>query len=120
MAADEVMMNVRRIGRSLFQVIYLLILKLIIADVVNARRPESVVASPYEGIRKGSIVIMNMPNPNPVVLWTKLAPKVRRNISSIFSICSVIEGRGLDAVYVKNGSDFVSIFGKYRHDNFAA
>ena len=87
MAADEVMMNVRRIGRSLFQVIYLLILKLIIADVVNARRPESVVASPYEGIRKGSIVIMNMPN--PVVLWTKLAPKVRRNISRIFSICSV-------------------------------
>ena len=88
MAADEVMMNVRRIGRSLFQVIYLLILKLIIADVVNARRPESVVASPYEGIRKGSIVIMNMPNPNPVVLWTKLPPKVRRNISRIFSICS--------------------------------
>ena len=90
MAADEVMMNVRRIGRSLFQVIYLLILKLIIADVVNARRPESVVASPYEGIRKGSIVIMNMPNPNPVVLCTKLAPMVSRIMYAMLSICAIL------------------------------
>ena len=49
----------------------------IVAEVVNARSPDKAVASPYEGIRRGNDVIMNIPNPKPVVLWTKLAPVVR-------------------------------------------
>jgi hypothetical protein len=45
-----------------------------------ASNPESVVASPYVGMRNGSIVIMKMPNPKPVVRWMKLAPMLRRNM----------------------------------------
>ena len=85
-AAAEMMMNVMRMGNRRFHVIYFLILMLIMADVVRARRPERVVASPYEGIKKGSKVIMKMPKPNPVVLCTKLAPTASRNISKMFSI----------------------------------
>ena len=43
-------------------------------EVVSASRPDRVVASPYEGIRKGSMVMMKIPNPKPVVRCTKLAP----------------------------------------------
>ena len=45
-----------------------------------ASNPESVVASPYVGMRNGSIVIMKMPNPKPVVRWMKLAPMLSRNM----------------------------------------
>ena len=79
-------MNVIRIGMSLFQHMYLRILNVMNADVVRASRPDRVVASPEEGMRKGSMVIMKMPKPKPVVLCTKLAPTVRRNISTMFSI----------------------------------
>lgn len=79
-------MNVRSIGISLCHVMYLRYLYAMKEDVVRARRPESVVASPYDGIMNGRRVMMNMPNPNPVVRWTKLAPIVSRNISIMFSI----------------------------------
>ena len=79
------MTNVISIGSSLFQVMYALILKVMIADVVSARSPDNVVASAYDGIRKGRRVIMNIPKPKPVVLWTKLAPTARMNISIMFS-----------------------------------
>ena len=61
-------MKVTRIGMSLFQVTFLRSLKAMTEDVVRARRPERAVASAYDGIMNGSNVIMNMPNPNPVVL----------------------------------------------------
>jgi len=48
---------------------------------VMARRPESVVDSPYVGIKNGSIVIMKMPKPKPVVRCTKLAPMLNRNMA---------------------------------------
>ena len=51
------------------------------AEVVIASSPESVVASPYVGRKKGNIVIMKMPKPKPVVRCTKLAPMLRRNIA---------------------------------------
>lgn len=44
-----------------------------------------VTASPYDGIRKGSALIMNMPNPNPTVLCTKLAPAASRIMYGMFS-----------------------------------
>ena len=46
-----------------------------------ANRPESVVASPYVGRKNGSIVMMKMPKPNPVVRCTKLAPMLSRNMA---------------------------------------
>ena len=90
MAPADMTMKVMSMGRSRFQVTYLLIRKLMMADVVRARRPDNVVASPYEGIRKGRSVIMNMPNPNPVVRWMKLAPTVRIKILTILSISSIL------------------------------
>ena len=46
-----------------------------------ANRPDSVVASPYVGRKKGSIVIMKMPKPKPVVRCTKLAPMLNKNMA---------------------------------------
>ena len=37
-------------------------------------------ASPYVGIRNGSIVMMKMPKPKPVVRWMKLAPMLSSNM----------------------------------------
>ena len=51
------------------------------AEVVMARSPERVVASPYVGRKNGSIVIMKMPKPKPVVRCTKLAPMLNRNMA---------------------------------------
>ena len=51
-----------------------------IREVVNASNPDKAVASPYEGIRKGSRVMIKIPKPKPVVLCTKLAPVASRNI----------------------------------------
>jgi hypothetical protein len=67
-------------GKRRFHVIYFRYLNIATEDDVSARRPERVTASPYDGMRKGSAVIMNMPNPNPMVLWMKLAPAASRNI----------------------------------------
>jgi hypothetical protein len=80
MAIDENMMNAATIGKSLFQLTYFIYFTITTVAEVSESRPESVTASPYEGIRKGSAVIMNMPNPNPIVLCTKLAPAARRII----------------------------------------
>lgn len=60
------------------------------AEVVSARSPDKVVASAYDGIRKGRRVIMNIPKPKPVVLCTKLAPTVNRNISIMFSMSLIL------------------------------
>jgi len=49
--------------------------------VVMARSPERVVASPYVGRKKGSIVMMKMPKPKPIVRCTKLAPMLNRNMA---------------------------------------
>ena len=81
MATEEVRMKVASIGISLFHVMNLLYLKAMNAEVVRASRPDNAVASPYDGIRKGRSVMMKIPNPNPVVRWTKLAPTASRNIS---------------------------------------
>lgn len=85
-AAVEVIRKMERIGMSLFQVMNRLYFIEAINEVVSANNPDKAVASPYEGIRNGSSVIMKMPNPNPVVLCTKLAPTARRNICRIFSV----------------------------------
>jgi hypothetical protein len=61
-----------------FHVTYFKYLTITTVAEVNESRPESVTASPYEGIRKGRTVMMNIPNPNPMVRWTKLAPAARR------------------------------------------
>ena len=76
----ETMMKVSSMGRRRFRVTYLRNLATIAMEVVSARRPDRAVASPYEGIRKGRAVIMNMPNPKPVVRCTKLAPAASRNM----------------------------------------
>ena len=44
------------------------------SEVTEANMPERAVASPEEGIKAVSHVIMKMPNPNPVTRCTKLAP----------------------------------------------
>ena len=80
MAMVETMIKVSRIGQSRCQVTSLLNRHTIAAEVVIASSPESVVASPYVGTRNGSIVIMKMPNPKPVVRWMKLAPMLSRNM----------------------------------------
>ena len=85
-AAVEVRRKMERMGMSLFQVMNRLYFIAATRDVVKANNPDSAVASPYEGIRKGSRVIMKMPNPNPVVLCTKLAPTASRNIWKILSV----------------------------------
>ena len=85
MAIAETMTNVIKIGSSLLHVIYDLMRNVIMAEVVSARSPDKVVASAYDGIRKGRSVIMKIPKPKPVVLWTKLAPTESRNISIMFS-----------------------------------
>jgi hypothetical protein len=43
--------------------------------------PDRVVASPYVGMRYGSIVMMKIPKPKPVVRCTKLAPMLSRNMA---------------------------------------
>ncbi len=82
----DMTMNVASMGRRRFHVMNLLIRMTMKMEVVIARSPERVVASPYDGMRKGSMVMMNIPKPNPVVRWTKLAPTVSRNISRILFI----------------------------------
>ena len=79
-APAEITMKVIRIGQRCFQVIYLRILIQMIKVVASAKRPERVVASPYDGIRKGRTVMMKIPNPKPVVLSTKLAPTASNSI----------------------------------------
>ena len=75
---------------SRFQEISLHIFSITTEDVVNANKPESVVASPYDGIRNGSIVIMKIPNPKPVVRWIKLAAIVSKMIYAISGMVKFI------------------------------
>lgn len=49
---------------------------LMMVDVTHARSPDSVVASPYDGRRYGSTVIMKMPKPKPDTRCTKAAPRL--------------------------------------------
>ena len=56
------------------------------SDVTEASKPDSVVASPYDGMRYGNAVMMKMPKPKPVVRWMNAAPaakSIRITISMI-------------------------------------
>jgi hypothetical protein len=90
MAMVEKITNVATIGRRRFQFTYLIYWNITTVAEVSESRPESVTASAYDGIRKGRAVIMNMPNPNPMVRCTKLAPAARRNIAMLNSITCVV------------------------------
>ena len=79
-AMEENRKNAANIGNIRFQDTYFIYLNITTIDDVNESIPESVTDSAYEGIRKGSTVIMNMPKPKPVVRWTKLAPVAKRMI----------------------------------------
>jgi len=79
-AIVETMINVSNIGHSRFQVTKLRSFQTMTAEVVMANSPERVVASPYVGRKNGSIVMMKMPKPKPVVRCTKLAPILSRNM----------------------------------------
>ena len=79
-AIVETMTNVSSIGHNRFQVMKLRSFQTMTAEVVMANRPESVVASPYVGRKNGSIVIIKMPKPKPVVRCTKLAPILSKNM----------------------------------------
>lgn len=76
-------------GSSRFQVTNFRYLTITTAAEVSDNNPDSVTASPYDGIRKGRAVIMNMPNPKPTVLCTKLAPIASRNMYMMFSGISI-------------------------------
>ena len=53
-------------------------------DCVAANNPDNVVASPYDGHKNGSIVIINTPNPNPHTRCTNAAPALSSiNIKTI-------------------------------------
>ena len=80
-AIVETTMKVSSIGQSRSQVTYSRNRQTMTADVVMARSPESVVASPYVGRKNGSIVMMKIPKPKPVVRCTKLAPILSRNMA---------------------------------------
>ncbi len=80
MAIVETTINVSSIGQSRFQVTYSLSRHTMTAEVVMARSPESVVASPYVGRKNGSIVMMKMPKPKPVVRCTKLDQMLNKNM----------------------------------------
>ena len=84
-AMVEKTMNAAIIGRIRFHVTYFIYLTITAAADVRDNRPDSVTASAYEGIRKGSAVMMNMPKPKPIVLCTKLAPAARRIMYMMFS-----------------------------------
>ena len=85
MAMVEKTTKAATMGRSLFQFTYLMYLIMTTVAEVSESRPERVTASAYDGIRKGSTGIMNMPNPNPMVRCTKLAPAARSAMYMMFS-----------------------------------
>ena len=89
-AIVETMINVSSIGHSRFQVMKLCSFQAMTAEVVMASRPESVVASPYVGRKNGSIVMMKMPKPKPVVRCTKLAPILSRNMKRTILLILII------------------------------
>ena len=92
MAIVETPINVISIGQSRFQVTYSLSRHTMTAEVVMANRLESVVASPYVGRKNGSIVMMKIPKPKPVVRYTKLAPMLNRNMA-ITRLLIIIQSR---------------------------
>ena len=84
-AIVEKMMKAAKMGSRRFHVTnFRYFIMTTVADV-SERSPDRVTDSPYEGIRKGSAVMMNIPNPKPIVRCTKLAPIDRRNMYMIFS-----------------------------------
>ena len=85
-AAVENMMKAPSIGRNRFQVTYFIYWSITIVAEVSDRSPERVTASAYDGIRKGRAVMMNMPNPKPIVRCMKLAPAAKSMIYKMFSI----------------------------------
>ena len=84
-AMVENITNANVIGKKRFHVTYFTYFTITTAADVSDSIPDSVTASAYDGIRKGRAVMMNIPNPNPMVLWMKLAPIASRNISMLNS-----------------------------------
>ena len=84
-AMVENITNANVIGKKRFHVTYFTYFTITTAADVSDSIPDSVTASAYDGIRKGRAVMMNIPNPNPMVLWMKLAPIARRNIGRLNS-----------------------------------
>ena len=76
-AIVENMTKAATIGSNRFHVTYLIYLIMTTVAEVSESSPESVTASPYDGIRKGRAVMMNMPKPKPTVRCTKLAPAAK-------------------------------------------
>ena len=85
-AMVENITNANVIGKKRFHVTYFTYFTITTAADVSDSIPDSVTASAYDGIKKGRAVMMNIPNPNPMVLWMKLAPIARRNIGRLNSI----------------------------------
>ena len=89
-AAVEKIANAARICRRRFQFTCLTYWIITTVEDVSESRPERVTASAYEGIKNGSAVMMNIPNPKPMVLCMKLAPAASRNISMLNSISDAL------------------------------
>lgn len=116
-AIVEKITNAKVIGRKRFHVTYFTYFTMTNAADVSDSSPERVTASAYDGIRKGRAVMMNMPNPNPMVRCMKLAPAASRNMGSICMIfCDLFALEGnyiLDMMSVREhvhrsySSDFV-------------
>jgi hypothetical protein len=85
-AIVEKILNAATMGRRRFHVTYFRYWIITTVAEVRDNRPERVTASAYDGIRKGSAVMMNIPKPNPIVLWMKLAPAARSMIYMRFSM----------------------------------
>jgi hypothetical protein len=66
MEISENRRNEMSIGMIFCQTMYFLYLTITEKERAMANSPERVVASPYEGIKKGRIVMIKIPKPNPV------------------------------------------------------
>ena len=94
-AKYDTMTKVVSIGMSLFQQMCRLILTATKSDCIRANIPDRAVASPYDGISCGSMVIMNIPKPNPLTLCTKLAPMQNRTSIRIVVVVIFLSRKAL-------------------------
>ena len=100
-AIVETMIKVSSIGHNRFQVMKLRSFQTMTDEVVIANRPECVVASPYVGRKNGSIVMIKMPKPKPVVRCTKLAPMLSRNMAITILLILIINFGAKIAIFPK-------------------
>ena len=82
-AKKDTITKVRRMSQSFWIGTCLRFLIAGMRAVRIASIPLRAVASPYDGIRWGSRVIMNMPNPNPLTLCVKAAASAARDMMSM-------------------------------------